>query len=196
MPHNCNILCFVLDIFSVYLDTERRAVFFPCIAGSQMLILKRLLLRFCYAFGSSYQLRIIFDLENLATGFRRSPWFRRHHFAFDSRCNYRCCCQSIFSASTRNQKVVGILEYRKCRLDDGGNRSRFWDSFFLQALNHSFSKTALFLLSGNIIQATGTKRLADIKGILKTSPTWEFCLLLELCRLLVLRPSALLLVNG
>lgn len=44
--------------------------------------------------------------------------------------------------------------------------------FFLQALNHSFSKTALFLLSGNIIQATGTKRLADIKGILKTSPTW------------------------
>lgn len=44
--------------------------------------------------------------------------------------------------------------------------------FFLQALNHSVSKTALFLLSGNIIQATGTKRLSDIKGILTTSPIW------------------------
>lgn len=44
--------------------------------------------------------------------------------------------------------------------------------FYLQALNHSVSKTALFLLSGNIIQATGTKRLSEIKGILTTSPAW------------------------
>ncbi len=44
--------------------------------------------------------------------------------------------------------------------------------FFLQALNHSISKVALFLLAGNVIQATGTKRLSDIKGVLSTSPAW------------------------
>jgi hydrogenase-4 component F len=41
---------------------------------------------------------------------------------------------------------------------------------FLQAFNHSVSKVALFLLSGNIVQAAGTKELKDIRGVLSTSP--------------------------
>ncbi|MDZ4837144.1 MAG: proton-conducting transporter membrane subunit [Candidatus Melainabacteria bacterium] len=44
--------------------------------------------------------------------------------------------------------------------------------FFLQALNHSVAKVCLFLISGNIIQTTGTKELAHIHGVLKTSPVW------------------------
>lgn len=44
--------------------------------------------------------------------------------------------------------------------------------FFLQALNHSISKVALFLLAGNVIQATGTKSLGEIRGILNASPAW------------------------
>jgi hydrogenase-4 component F len=44
--------------------------------------------------------------------------------------------------------------------------------FFLQALNHSIAKVSLFLLSGNIIQTTGTRELAHIRGVLKTSPLW------------------------
>lgn len=44
--------------------------------------------------------------------------------------------------------------------------------FFLQALNHSIAKVALFLLSGNIIQTTGTKELSKIRGVLKTAPMW------------------------
>jgi hydrogenase-4 component F len=43
--------------------------------------------------------------------------------------------------------------------------------FFLQALNHSIAKVALFLLSGNIIQYFGTKDLSQIRGLLKVSPT-------------------------
>ncbi len=50
------------------------------------------------------------------------------------------------------------------------------DLFFLQALNHSLAKVALFLLSGNIIQATGTKELSEIKGLLALSPTWAVLL--------------------
>jgi len=42
--------------------------------------------------------------------------------------------------------------------------------FFLQALNHSVAKVALFLLSGNIIQECGTKELSKIRGVLKSSP--------------------------
>lgn len=42
--------------------------------------------------------------------------------------------------------------------------------FFLQALNHSIAKVALFLLSGNIIQECGTKELSKIRGVLKSSP--------------------------
>jgi len=44
--------------------------------------------------------------------------------------------------------------------------------FFLQALNHSIAKVALFLLSGNIIQSAGTKELSQIRGILQVSPLW------------------------
>lgn len=44
--------------------------------------------------------------------------------------------------------------------------------FFLQALNHSVAKVALFLLSGNIIQISGTKDLSQIRGILQISPLW------------------------
>jgi hydrogenase-4 component F len=48
--------------------------------------------------------------------------------------------------------------------------------FFLQALNHSLAKVGLFLLSGNIIQALGTKDLSQIRGVLTTSPTWGILL--------------------
>lgn len=44
--------------------------------------------------------------------------------------------------------------------------------FFLQALNHSIAKVALFLLAGNIIQSAGTKNLADIRGLLQSAPSW------------------------
>jgi hydrogenase-4 component F len=42
--------------------------------------------------------------------------------------------------------------------------------FLLQAINHSIAKVALFLLSGSVIQLTGTKELHQMRGILKTSP--------------------------
>jgi hydrogenase-4 component F len=50
--------------------------------------------------------------------------------------------------------------------------------FFLQALNHSLVKVALFLVSGNIIQAAGTKRLSGLHGVLEAQPTWAILLLL------------------
>jgi hydrogenase-4 component F len=50
--------------------------------------------------------------------------------------------------------------------------------FFLQALNHSLAKVALFLLSGNVVQATGSKQLAQIKGVLSASPAWGVLLCL------------------
>ena len=43
--------------------------------------------------------------------------------------------------------------------------------FFLQALNHSIAKVALFLISGNVIQITGTKALSEIRGLFSTSPS-------------------------
>jgi hydrogenase-4 component F len=48
--------------------------------------------------------------------------------------------------------------------------------FLLQALCHSCSKVALFLLSGNIIQAAGTKRLHNLHGVLSSCPIWGFLL--------------------
>ena len=48
--------------------------------------------------------------------------------------------------------------------------------FFLQALNHSLAKVALFLLAGNIVQASGAKRLHQLHGLMKSSPIWG-CLL-------------------
>lgn len=50
--------------------------------------------------------------------------------------------------------------------------------FFLLALNHSAAKVALFLISGNVIQSTGTKELNEIRGLLATSPYWSAVLML------------------
>lgn len=50
--------------------------------------------------------------------------------------------------------------------------------FFLLALNHSAAKVALFLTSGNIIQACGTKSLSDIRGIFEINPYWTLVLVL------------------
>lgn len=44
--------------------------------------------------------------------------------------------------------------------------------FFLQALNHSLAKVSLFLLSGNVVQAIGSKSLKDISGIMSCFPCW------------------------
>jgi len=44
--------------------------------------------------------------------------------------------------------------------------------FFFQALNHSIGKVALFLLSGNIVQATGKKNLQSQKGLMASAPSW------------------------
>jgi hydrogenase-4 component F len=44
--------------------------------------------------------------------------------------------------------------------------------FLLQAINHSLGKAAVFLLSGNIIQASGTKKLHGLHGVLKSCPLW------------------------
>jgi hydrogenase-4 component F len=44
--------------------------------------------------------------------------------------------------------------------------------FLLQAINHSLAKAAVFLLSGNIIQGAGTKKLHGLHGIIKSSPMW------------------------
>lgn len=50
--------------------------------------------------------------------------------------------------------------------------------FFILALNHSAAKVALFLLSGNIVQANGTKSLSEIRGLLTTSPHWTVLFIL------------------
>lgn len=50
--------------------------------------------------------------------------------------------------------------------------------FFILALNHSVGKASLFLLSGNIIQAAGTKELKDLRGLLVVNPYWTVLLLL------------------
>ncbi|MBX9721537.1 MAG: hypothetical protein K2X81_09100, partial [Candidatus Obscuribacterales bacterium] len=50
--------------------------------------------------------------------------------------------------------------------------------FFLQAVNHSCAKVSLFLLSGNIIQASGTKKLNKIHGVIETTPLWGVLLVL------------------
>ncbi len=50
--------------------------------------------------------------------------------------------------------------------------------FFFQALNHSLSKVSLFLMSGNIVQACGTKRLSGIHGLFDAQPIWAVILIL------------------
>ena len=44
--------------------------------------------------------------------------------------------------------------------------------FFLQALNHSLAKVSLFLLSGNIVQASGKKNLSQQSGLMASAPGW------------------------
>jgi len=44
--------------------------------------------------------------------------------------------------------------------------------FFLQALNHSLVKVALFLLSGNLVQATGKKNIGQQTGLMASAPAW------------------------
>jgi hydrogenase-4 component F len=44
--------------------------------------------------------------------------------------------------------------------------------FFLQALNHSIAKVSLFLLSGNIAQASGKKNLSQQSGLMASAPGW------------------------
>ena len=48
----------------------------------------------------------------------------------------------------------------------------------LLAINHSAVKVALFLVSGNVIQSTGTKSINDIRGLLVLNPAWSAILLL------------------
>lgn len=60
--------------------------------------------------------------------------------------------------------------------------------FFLQALNHSVAKVSLFLLSGNIIQLTGSKDLAHIRGILASSPILAVTLILAAAALTGMPP--------
>lgn len=50
--------------------------------------------------------------------------------------------------------------------------------FFLQALNHSLSKTAVFLISGNVIQMFKSKKLTDIRGLLSRSPVSALLIIL------------------
>lgn len=49
--------------------------------------------------------------------------------------------------------------------------------FFLQALNHSLAKVALFLLAGNIVQRFGTKKLSELRGLLIAAPQWGLLLI-------------------
>jgi hydrogenase-4 component F len=44
--------------------------------------------------------------------------------------------------------------------------------FFFQALNHSLAKVSLFLLSGNIVQATGKKNISQQFGLMASAPVW------------------------
>jgi len=55
--------------------------------------------------------------------------------------------------------------------------------FFILALNLGAAKAALFLLSGNIIQAGGTKNLNEISGVMTTNPYWSGLFLLAVCAL-------------
>ncbi|MFI5384740.1 MAG: proton-conducting transporter membrane subunit [Fimbriimonadales bacterium] len=49
--------------------------------------------------------------------------------------------------------------------------------FVLHALNHSLAKTALFLMSGNVLLVVGTKALSKITGILRLAPLWGMILI-------------------
>lgn len=51
--------------------------------------------------------------------------------------------------------------------------------FLLQALNHSVAKVSLFLLAGNVMQATGKKNLPQQTGLMASSPAWAVLLVLS-----------------
>jgi hydrogenase-4 component F len=51
--------------------------------------------------------------------------------------------------------------------------------FFLQALNHSIAKVSLFLLSGNIVQATWKKNLRQHHGLFQSAPVWAVLMVLS-----------------
>jgi hydrogenase-4 component F len=53
--------------------------------------------------------------------------------------------------------------------------------FLFQAVNHSLAKVSLFLLSGNVIQASGTKRLSGLHGLIESQPMWAALLALAAC---------------
>jgi len=48
--------------------------------------------------------------------------------------------------------------------------------FVLHAFNHSLAKTALFLISGNILEVLGTRSLSKLSGILRFAPLWGIVL--------------------
>ena len=54
----------------------------------------------------------------------------------------------------------------------------FGGLFLLHAINHSFAKVTLFLVSGDIIHASGTKKLGHLQGVLKACPLWGVLLAL------------------
>jgi hydrogenase-4 component F len=51
--------------------------------------------------------------------------------------------------------------------------------FFFQALNHSIAKVSLFLLSGNVVQATGKKHLPYLSGLMASAPGWAVLMILS-----------------
>ncbi len=51
--------------------------------------------------------------------------------------------------------------------------------FFFQALNHSIAKVSLFLLSGNIVQATGKKNLPYLSGLMASAPNWAVLMVIS-----------------
>lgn len=50
--------------------------------------------------------------------------------------------------------------------------------FMLHAFNHSIVKVALFLLAGGILHIYGTKQLAKLGGLMKSSPLWGSVMIL------------------
>lgn len=51
-------------------------------------------------------------------------------------------------------------------------------AFGAQALNHSLAKVALFLLAGNLMQASGTKKIRGLRGVFEHRPEQGLLLLL------------------
>lgn len=58
----------------------------------------------------------------------------------------------------------------------------------LHAVAHSLSKAALFLTSGNILHLYGSKRIADVRGLLQTDPRTGWLWLISLLAMVGLPP--------